>query len=217
MISWAGFYRNFIRDYTATTIASMADKMTEQQRHECMSHIRSRDTNPEVIVRRELFRRGFRFRKNVRTLPGTPDIVLPRYHTVVFINGCFWHGHKGCRLYTIPKTNVRFWTDKIERNRNRDLLNVQRLESIAWNVITIWECQLDKAAISATMQALESEIRSNESRWEEYRNRRRKDRQFALEQARKRREITALVEAEINEQFHIPARIRRMSKDYDIF
>lgn len=191
--------------------------MTKQQRHECMSHIRSKDTNPEVTVRRELFRRGFRFRKNVRSLPGTPDIVLPRYRTVIFINGCFWHGHKGCRLYTVPKTNVRFWTDKIERNRSRDQLNIQRLESLEWNVITVWECQLGKAEISSTIDMLEATIRSNEARWRAYRDRRRQDRQFALEQARKRREIAALLEAELDGRFHIPARIRRMSKEYDIF
>lgn len=195
----------------------MPDTMTEHQRHECMSHIRSKDTNPEVTVRRELFRRGFRFRKNVRSLPGTPDIVLPRYRTVIFINGCFWHGHKGCRLYTVPKTNVRFWTDKIERNRSRDQLNIQRLESLEWNVITVWECQLGKAEISSTIDMLEATIRSNEARWRAYRDRRRQDRQFALEQARKRREIAALLEAELDGRFHIPARIRRMSKEYDIF
>lgn len=195
----------------------MPDTMTERQRHECMSHIRSKDTNPEVTVRRELFRRGFRFRKNVRTLPGTPDIVLTRYRTVIFINGCFWHGHKGCRLYTVPKTNVRFWTDKIERNRSRDQLNIQRLESLEWNVITVWECQLGKAEISSTIDTLEASIRSNEAKWQAYRDRRRQDRQFALEQARKRREIAAMLETELDGQFHIPARIRRMSKEYDIF
>lgn len=82
----------------------MADRITEPQRHECMSHIRSKDTVPEIMLRRELFRRGFRFRKNVRSLPGTPDIVLPKYRTCIFVNGCFWHGHKGCRYYTVPKT-----------------------------------------------------------------------------------------------------------------
>ena len=194
----------------------MVDTMTIQQRHECMSHIRSKDTRPEVIVRRELFRRGFRFRKNVRTLPGTPDIALPKYRTVIFINGCFWHGHKDCRCYTVPKSNVQFWTDKIKHNQERDLVNIQRLESIEWNVITIWECQLTKSVLSDTMQNLEAEIRSNETKWQTYQKRRREDRQFALEQARRRREIAALVEAELDEQFHIPAKIRRMLKDYDI-
>lgn len=189
--------------------------MTKQQRHECMSHIRSKDTRPEIMVRRELFHRGFRFRKNVRTLPGTPDIVLPRYRTAIFINGCFWHGHKGCKFYTIPKTNSQFWTDKIRHNQERDLLNIQRLESIEWNVITVWECQVSKSELATTMQNLEAEIRSNETKWLAYQKRRREDRQFALAQAKRRREITALVEAELNEQFHIPARIRRLSKEYD--
>ena len=159
--------------------------------------------------------RGFRFRKNVRTLPGTPDIVLPRYRTAIFINGCFWHGHKGCKFYTIPKTNSQFWTDKIRHNQERDLLNIQRLESIEWNVITVWECQVSKSELATTMQNLEAEIRSNETKWLAYQKRRREDRQFALAQAKRRREITALVEAELNEQFHIPARIRRLSKEYD--
>lgn len=193
----------------------MADTMTKQQRHECMSHIRSKDTRPEIMVRRELFHRGFRFRKNVRTLPGTPDIVLPRYRTAIFINGCFWHGHKGCKFYTIPKTNSQLWTDKIRHNQERDLLNIQRLESIEWNVITVWECQVSKSELATTMQNLEAEIRSNETKWLAYQKRRREDRQFALAQAKRRREITALVEAELNEQFHIPARIRRLSKEYD--
>lgn len=189
--------------------------MTGSQRHECMSHIRSRDTNPEVVVRRELFRRGFRFRKNMRSLPGTPDIVLPKYRTVIFVNGCFWHGHKGCRLYSIPKTNVKFWTDKIERNRERDLVNIQRLETLGWNIVTVWECQLGKAELIGTMQKIEAEIRANEIKWQAYRARRRQDRQFALEQARKRREIAAKLEAELDEQFHIPPGIRRMSREWD--
>ena len=85
-----------------------------------MSHIRSRDTRPETMVRHYLFSRGFRYRKNVRALPGTPDIVLGRYRTVIFVNGCFWHGHEGCRYFRLPKTNADFWQQKIERNQARD-------------------------------------------------------------------------------------------------
>lgn len=191
--------------------------MTKQQRHDCMSHIRSKDTAPEVIVRRELFRLGFRFRKNVRSLPGTPDIVLPKYRTAIFINGCFWHGHKDCRLYTVPKTNVEFWTAKIKHNQERDLLNIQRLETLEWNVITLWECQVHKSALRTTMQNLEAQIHSNEARWIAYKTRRSHDRLFALEQARKRREIAALIEAELDEQYHIPSEIRRLSKQYEGF
>lgn len=113
--------------------------MSAKQRSECMSHIHSKDTGPELAVRRGLWRRGYRFRIYVRSLPGTPDIILTRYRTAIFVNGCFWHGHKNCKLYTIPKTNVDFWTEKVRRNQDRDQLKIQRLESLSWNVITIWE------------------------------------------------------------------------------
>lgn len=121
----------------------MADRMTKEQRHRCMSHIRSRDTRPEMAVRKSLFAAGFRYRLNVRTLPGTPDIVLRKYHTVIFVNGCFWHGHEGCRHNVIPQTNRDFWKEKIERNRRRDAAVQARLESLGWKVIVIWECELD--------------------------------------------------------------------------
>lgn len=176
-----------------------------------MSKIHSKDTRPEQAVRRELWHRGYRFRKCVKTLPGTPDIVLPKYRTVIFINGCFWHGHKGCSKYVMPKSNVEFWQEKIHRNQERDLVNNQLLESIAWNVITVWECELTKSLLPETMDRIESEIKANKAKWEAYVTRRRQDRQFALEQARKRREIAALVEAELNEQFHIPVKIRKIS------
>jgi len=187
--------------------------MTPQQRHECMSSIHSKDTRPEQVVRHELWHRGYRFRKCVKTLPGTPDIVLPKYRTVIFVNGCFWHGHKGCSKYTVPKTNVDFWKEKVARNQERDLLNNQRLETIAWNVITVWECELSKSQLSATMDSVVTEIKSNKAKWEAYTTRRKQDRQFALEQARKRREIAALVEAELSEQFHVPVKIRKMSHE----
>lgn len=107
-----------------------------------MSHIRSRDTKPEIIVRKYLFSRGFRYRVNVRRLPGTPDIVLRRYRTVIFVNGCFWHGHEGCRYYVLPKSNVDYWRNKIERNRERDRKDRIMLRDMGWHVIQLWECQL---------------------------------------------------------------------------
>ena len=193
----------------------MADVLTPAQRHLNMSHIKSRDTKPEKKVRQLLFRSGFRYRLNVHTLPGTPDIVLPKYRTVIFVNGCFWHGHKGCSKYTVPKSNVEFWKAKVAHNQERDALNIQRLESIAWNVITVWECELSKANLPATMGRIEAEIKANKVKWDNYTIRRRQDRRFALEQARKRKEIAALVEAELNLQFHIPTKIQKISKDYD--
>lgn len=186
--------------------------MTELQRHKCMSHIRSKDTVPEVVLRRELFKQGFRFRKNVRTLPGTPDIVLPKYRTCIFVNGCFWHGHKGCRYYTVPKTNVDFWKDKVKRNIERDALNIQNLEALSWHVITVWECELKSKRLPGTMERIMSGLSANQLKWEEYRERRRRDRAFAMEQARKHRELLARLEAELDLQFRIPKKIRKESK-----
>ena len=144
---------------------TMPDRMTPQQRHNCMSHIHSRDTRPELAARRELWRRGFRYRVNVRKLPGTPDIVLPKYRTAIFVNGCFWHGHKGCHSYTVPKTNTGFWQDKVARNRARDLTNAQRLESIGWSVMTVWECELGKSRLRETMDRVEATLQINKDKW----------------------------------------------------
>ncbi len=187
----------------------MADRMTSRQRHDCMSNIRSKDTLPERIVRHELWHRGYRYRLNVSKLPGTPDIVLGKYRTVIFVNGCFWHGHKGCSKYTIPKTNIEFWKDKVARNMERDLLNNQRLEILSWNIITVWECELSKPKLSYTIDRIEAEIHANKAKWEAYNLKRRQNRQFALEQAQKRRELAALVESELKEQLQIPIRISR--------
>lgn len=120
----------------------MADKLTSEQRHLCMSHIRGKNTKPEVFVRKALWKLGYRYRINASNLPGKPDIVFPKYKTVVFINGCFWHGHNGCKKFTIPETNRDFWIEKISRNQQRDLDNVTALISSGWKVLTVWECEL---------------------------------------------------------------------------
>ena len=132
----------------------MADKLTPEQRHRCMSRIRGRNTKPELIVRKFLFARGFRYRIHVRRLPGCPDIVLRKYRTVIFVNGCFWHGHEGCRYYVLPKTNVEFWRNKIERNRLRDKEERQKLASLGWHCITVWECQLKPKVRQQTLESL---------------------------------------------------------------
>ena len=132
----------------------MTDKLTPEQRHRCMSRIRSKNTRPEILVRKFLFAHGFRYRVNVRNLPGTPDIVLRRFKTVIFINGCFWHGHEGCRYYVLPKSNVEFWERKIERNRNRDAANQMRLRLMGWSVVQIWECQLKPRKRRDTLEGL---------------------------------------------------------------
>lgn len=190
----------------------MPDRMTPDQRHECMSSIHSKDTRPEQTVRRELWHRGYRFRKCVRTLPGTPDIVLPKYRTCIFVNGCFWHGHKGCSKFVMPKTRTEFWANKIARNQERDLVNIQRLESIGWSAITVWECELGKPVIDNTMDKVEAMLAENKTKWEAYQQHRRENRRFAIGQARRRREINAIIEAELQERFDIPKRIKRLSR-----
>ena len=190
----------------------MPDRMTPEQRHDCMASIHSENTRPEQAVRRELWHRGYRFRKCVRTLPGTPDIVLPKYRTCIFVNGCFWHGHKGCSKFVMPKTRTEFWANKIARNQERDLVNIQRLESIGWSAITVWECELGKSSIENTMEKIESMLEENRTKWESYQAHRRESRKFAIEQARRRREINAIIEAELKERFGIPERIRRLSR-----
>ena len=127
-----------------------------------MSHIRSTNSKPEELVRKHLFSQGFRYRKNVKDLPGRPDIVLPKYKTVIFINGCFWHKHN-CPRFVWPTSNTEYWTKKINGNAERDSLNRQRLEEAGWKVITVWECQLKKDRFEKSMETLEKEIRSNRS------------------------------------------------------
>lgn len=118
------------------------DVHDKQTRSYNMSCIKGTNTKPEAIVRKYLFSKGFRYRKNDKRLPGTPDIVLPRYKTVIFVNGCFWHGHNECRYFVVPKTNTEFWVDKINTNCIRDQRKKSELEAMGWNVIVIWECEI---------------------------------------------------------------------------
>lgn len=134
------------------------DNLTAEQRHYNMSRIKAKDTKPEVLVRSYLFRRGLRFRKNDKLLPGHPDVVLPKYKTVIFINGCFWHGHENCRYAVIPKTNTEFWTEKINANRIRDELEKQKLQDAGWKVIIIWECMLKRTSQENTLESLYDSI-----------------------------------------------------------
>ena len=122
----------------------MADNHTPEIRKYNMSKIYSKDTKPEEIVCKYLFSQGFRFRKNVKTLPGCPDIVLPKYKTVIFVNGCFWHKHNGCKYFVWPKSNEEYWRSKIERNVSRDNKSIANLEASGWIVIVIWECETRK-------------------------------------------------------------------------
>lgn len=126
-----------------------------------MSRIRSKDTKPEIIVRKYLFSRGFRYRKNDAQLPGKPDIVLPKYKTVIFINGCFWHKHEGCKNFTWPKNNEEFWRNKIWSNVLRDEQNHQLLVNNGWRVVVIWECSLKKSVVQQTLTDLNQILKEN--------------------------------------------------------
>lgn len=128
------------------------DIWNKEKRSTVMAKIRSKDTKPELIVRRYLYHHGYRYRKNVKTLPGTPDIVLHKYGIVIFVNGCFWHGHKDGH---IPRSNILFWRNKIERNKQRDARNKQELLHRGWDIITIWECQLKPSVRKQTLSELE--------------------------------------------------------------
>lgn len=130
------------------------DKMTKEQRSRCMASIHSKATKPEMVVRHYLFAHGFRYRVNHPRLPGHPDIVMRKYRTVIFVNGCFWHGHEGCKLFVMPKSRTDFWQAKIERNRSRDKEEQKRLASMGWHCITVWECQLKPKVREATLQSL---------------------------------------------------------------
>lgn len=135
----------------------MADTHSKEVRSRNMSQIRSVNTKPEEKVRKYLFSKGLRYRKNVRTLPGCPDIVLPKYHSVVFVNGCFWHKHD-CGRFVWPSTNKEYWKKKITRNVERDLDNNQSLQSDGWNVYIIWECELKKKCEVDSLERLYREI-----------------------------------------------------------
>lgn len=119
-----------------------------------MSRIKGKNTKPEEIVRKYLFSKGFRYRKNDKRLPGTPDIVLPKYKTVIFVNGCFWHGHKDCRYFVVPKTNTDFWLNKINTNIERDKRKQEALKELGWNVVVVWECELKKQSRDITLNSI---------------------------------------------------------------
>ena len=191
----------------------MADKLTSSQRSHCMSRIRGKNTKPEILVRKGLHARGFRFRLHNKKLPGSPDIVLPKYGVAIMVNGCFWHGHKGCRYATKPKTNIEFWETKIARNRHRDEVTTAHLEALGWTAITIWECELrNSSQLDDRLDALAEGIREAGAallkRKEVYKN----NRAEAQRQARELMERQAQLEAEIDALYPIPKRIRKESR-----
>lgn len=139
---------------------NMADNHSKEIRSMNMSHIRSTNSKPEEIVRKYLFSKGFRYRKNVRSLPGTPDIVLPKYKTIIFVNGCFWHKHD-CPRFVWPSSHQEYWRPKIQRNVERDKQNIAALHALGWSVITIWECELKRNVRDERLKQLCVEIKGN--------------------------------------------------------
>ena len=141
----------------------MADNHSKEIRSYNMSQIRSKNTKPEEIVRKYLFSKGLRYRKNDKKLPGHPDIVLPKYKTVIFINGCFWHMHEGCPKFVLPKSNVGYWKPKLEKNKQHDIETKAVLESKGWRVLVVWECELKKDKREFKLLSLYEEIVSTQS------------------------------------------------------
>lgn len=139
----------------------MADNHSKEIRSYNMSQIRSKNTKPEEIVRKYLFSKGFRYRKNDKRYPGRPDIILPKYKTVIFVNGCFWHMHDGCPQFVMPKSNIEYWKPKLERNKRHDIENKIALEKQGWKVIVVWECDLKKDKRNGRLMHLVEEIIEN--------------------------------------------------------
>ena len=166
-----------------------------------MAAIHSASTKPEQILRHALWHQGFRYRVNDKRLPGSPDIVLPKYHTVIFVHGCFWHGHKGCPNYTIPKTNTDFWTAKIVRNQERDQETWRQLEAKGWFVIIVWECELKKSKLEATMANVAATIVQNGNTYNNLQSDRKKARALYQEERRRQKEKEQALTEELHQKF----------------
>ena len=136
----------------------MADVHTKKQRSYNMGRIKGKDTKPEMLVRKFLHANGYRYKLHDKTLPGKPDIVLPKYKTIIFVHGCFWHGHANCKYFVVPKTRTKWWTDKINRNKANDEKAVKVLRKDGWKVIVVWECNLKSAKVENTLLSLLKKI-----------------------------------------------------------
>lgn len=136
----------------------MTDNLTKDQRRKNMQHIRSQNSKPEKVVRTFLHKHGLRFRLHRKDLPGKPDIVLPKYNAVIFINGCFWHQHPRCKRATIPKSNRDYWIPKLEKNKKRDKKNKKLLKDLGWKIIIIWECQLKTNQQKKTLNKIRTRL-----------------------------------------------------------
>lgn len=178
----------------------MADIMTKEDRSVRMSHIHFASTKPELCLRHALWNLGFRYRVNVKRLPGSPDIVLPKYRTVIFVHGCFWHGHNNCKTSHIPETNTDFWMAKIARNQERDQEVWRQLEAKGWFVVIVWECQLKKAVLDETITQVKAEILHNGELLRCSQVNRRKAMEAYRQEMRARKEREATLKAELKHQ-----------------
>lgn len=176
----------------------MPDVLTHAQRHRNMAAINSVSTKPELKLRKVLWHLGFRYRVNDKRLPGKPDIVLPKFHTIIFIHGCFWHGHKGCKYYTVPQTNTDFWKAKVARNQERDQKVWRELEAMGWFVVIVWECELKKAVFEDTTERVAAEIVQNGERYRADQEKRRTARAAYLTEQRARKEKSVYIKRELS-------------------
>lgn len=142
----------------------MTDVHEPEIRSYNMSQIKGKDTKPEILVRKFLHARGFRYRLHDKKLPGKPDIVLPKYHTIIMIHGCFWHGHEGCKYYVVPKTRTQWWLDKINTNKHKDKENENKLKSLGWNLLTVFECELKSENKNTTLNNLLNDLKYGNTR-----------------------------------------------------
>ena len=175
----------------------MSDFLSKEERSIRMSLIRSANTKPEVLLRKSLWRRGFRYHINDKELPGRPDIVLTKYRTVIFVHGCFWHGHNGCKIYTVPKTNTDFWVAKVGRNKARDQKVWRQLEAKGWSVIIVWECELKKPVLDKTINRIAEEIHQNGKAFWQTLEDRRKAREAYRQERKSMKERKASLMAEL--------------------
>ncbi len=175
----------------------MSDVLTPSQRHRNMAAIHSVSTKPELKLRRALWHQGFRYRINDKHLPGRPDLVLPKFRTAIFVHGCFWHGHKDCKNYTVPKTNTEFWLAKVARNQERDQEVWRKLEAKGWSVIIVWECQLKKANLDETIDRVAAEIIQNGKDYRAAKEERRIAREAYVREMKARKEREQALMAEV--------------------
>ena len=174
-----------------------------------MSRIRGKNTKPEILVRKGLHARGFRFRLHNKKLPGSPDIVLPKYCVAIMVNGCFWHGHKGCQYATKPKTNVGFWETKIARNRHRDEVTTAHLGALGWHVVTIWECELRGASsVALRLDELAEEITEAGVMRQNFQNQRQRSRLEFKRERKDKLNRQVMLEKEIASKFKIPRKVK---------